>query len=120
LTAGDYIIIGSWATTILLGSAVSFYQLIRLDVKVDKKQFLIQLPGSWSTLIVMLLIFSSKYYFSYDLAINPHHAELTEYKLSMIAVSGLLTGFLQGRLVGYLYHFKNSANSNLGVRKTLI
>jgi hypothetical protein len=89
----------------------------RLDIKVDTKHFLIQLPGSWSNLIIMLLIFSLKYFFGYDLAVNPHHAELMEYKLSMFAVSGLLTGFLQGRLIGYLYHFKNGANFNLETRK---
>lgn len=118
-TAIDYIVISSWTATILLGSVAGFYQLTRLDVKVDTKHFLIQLPGSWSTLIVMLLIFSLKYFFGYDLAVNPHHAELMEYKLSMFAVSGLLTGFLQGRLIGYLYRFKNGANFNLGTKKTI-
>ena len=65
----------------------------------------------------MLLIFSLKYFVGYDLAVNPHHAELIESRLSMFAVSGLLTGFLQGKLIGCLYHFKNDENFNLETRK---
>lgn len=114
----DYIVISCWLAAMIAGSACGFFQLVRTNIQVDAKRSLIQIPGSWSNLIIMLLIFSSRYYFGYDLAVNPHHYDLIEYRIIRFAISGLLTGYLQGKLLGYLYHFKNAtelrANSAIG------
>ncbi|MBP2645648.1 MAG: hypothetical protein H6Q75_1088 [Firmicutes bacterium] len=107
-TTSDNTVIISWATTLLLGGLAGFYHIFRLDIKVDRKNFCIQIPGSWHTLVIMQLIFSSKYYFSYDQAVHPQHAKLLIYMLCMFSIGGLLTGFLQGRLIGYLYHYKET------------
>jgi len=34
-------------------------------IMADKKKSLVKVPGSWSTLIVVLLIFAVKWYFGY-------------------------------------------------------
>ena len=54
----------------------------------------IQVPGRWSNLAIMLLIFSSRYYFGYDLAVNPQHQELLDYQIIRFASSEGLTGIL--------------------------
>jgi len=103
--APNYIVINCWMAVRVVGSAFGFFQLVRMNIQVDAKQFFIQIPGSWSNLVVILLIFSSRYYFGYDLAVNPQHNDLLDYKSIRFASSGLLTGYLQGKLLGYFYCF---------------
>ncbi len=105
----DYIVISCWIAAMVLGGAFGFFQLVHTNIQVDARRFLIQIPGSGSNLIVMLLIFSSRYYFGYDLAVNPQHNDVIEYKIIRFAISGLLTGYLQGKLLGYLYHYKKAS-----------
>jgi hypothetical protein len=109
----DFIVLSCWLAAILAGSAIGFFQLAHMEIKVDVPGRLIQIPGSWSNLVVMLLIFASRYYFGYDMAVNPAHNDLLEYKIIRTVSSGLLTGYLQGKLLGYLYHFKKEARSSI-------
>lgn len=109
LTASaEYIAIGGWTAAILLGSATGFWQTNRLAIKVDRKHFLLQIPGSWSTLIIMLIIFSVKYYTGYSLARNPALAQEIHFTLSLLSISGLCTGLFLGKLIAYLRHFFRS------------
>lgn len=106
-------VIVCWLAAITAGGAIGFFQVYRADIRVDGELQRIQVPGSWSNLVIMLLIFSSRYYFGYDLAVNPQHQELLDYQIIKFASSGVLTGFLQGKLLGYLYHIKKAEKSSL-------
>ena len=108
----DFVIV-CWLVAITVGGAIGFFQVNRADIRVDAALQRIQVPGSWSNLTVMLLIFSLRYYFGYDLAVNPQHQELLDYQIIRFASLGVLTGFLQGKLLGYLYHFKKAEKLSL-------
>jgi len=110
---GNYISAGLWGISIFIGTRIGQWLVRRLDIKVDKKCSLIQLPGTWSTLITMSVIFIIKFYSGYESAVNPWHFEQIEFMLSIVAVSGLLTGLLIGKLIGYLYYFKNNDGIDL-------
>ena len=109
----DFIVIGCWLAAIMAGSAIGFFQLARMEILVDVPSRLIQIPGSWSSQVVMLLIFALRYYFGYDLAVHPDHNDRLEYKIIRFVSSGVLTGYLQGKLMGYLYHYKKNARSSM-------
>src|SRR3989338_6147796 len=87
---------------LILGAALGFYQIYRLSIKTDKTHLLIQVPGSWSTLIIVLIIFISKYYFSYEIASNPASLKNVHFIFMMLAISGICTGLFIGRLLRYL------------------
>lgn len=63
--------IGSWIVAMLVGNLLGWWQVKRLDIKIDKKRSLIQIPGSWDTLLAILIIFIAKYYFGYEKAADP-------------------------------------------------
>lgn len=96
---------------ILIGCTIGFIVAKKSGVCVDKKNQLLKLPGTWFTLISILLIFIIKYYFHYKLALNPSDAT-TEYHF--IAASGVITGLFIGRVVFYFLKLKQGPWENLG------
>lgn len=109
----EYLSISSWIVAMLVGSLLGWWQVKRLDIKIDKKSSLIQIPGSWDTLLVMLIIFVAKYYFGYEKATNPVLVAQLNFKVSMLALSGVCTGLFLGRLLGYMSHYKDDTDGDL-------
>lgn len=105
-------ILGFIAPT-LLGLGLGFWQIWRLHLKVDKKRKLLHIPGSWVTLVLVLVIFSSKYYFEYTETINPLIVEQVSFVVAMLVISGLCTGIFIGRAVCYLYRFRTMMHEPL-------
>lgn len=109
----EYLSIISWIAAILGGSLYGWWQVKRLDIKIDKKNLLIQIPGSWDTLIIIVIIFIAKYYLGYEKATNPVLVEQLNFKVSMLVVSGLCTGLFLGKLLGYMRHYKRDTYGDL-------
>lgn len=92
-----------WFASIIFGSVIGWLLICRHQFKVDRKKLLIQLQGSWITLILILAIFVSKYYFSYQIGSDPALENQTSFEFSMLAISGVCTGLFIGRLLCYFY-----------------
>ena len=74
-----------------------------------KKHSLIQIPGSWDTLLVILIIFIAEYYLGYEKATNPILVAQFSFKVSLLVLSGVCTGLFLGRLFCYKSHYKDDA-----------
>jgi fucose 4-O-acetylase-like acetyltransferase len=107
------ITVGAWALALAIGVVLGFLQIARLNVAVDRAHKLVKVPGSWTTLVIILIIFFSKYYFGYALAVHPDYTNNTHFELTMLAISGLFSGALVGRLVCYLYRMTSMPSVNL-------
>lgn len=107
LTTTTYLI------TFILGTVGGWLLVRNVDLQFDHKQHLVKLPGTWTTLILISVIFSTKYYFGYSLTINPTLAQDTHFELMMLSVSGFCTGLFLGRLAGYLIRRKNASHCDL-------
>lgn len=105
--------IGAWTVTSLIGAFIGWDFVKRLEIKVDKKQHLIEIQGTWSPLAIMLIIFASKYYFGYQLAVKPFLSEDVAFQLGRVCISGLCMGLLLGRLLCFLNRFRMDAHVNL-------
>jgi hypothetical protein len=75
----------------------------RTDVKICKDLKSIELPGSYFTLILLLLFFSIKYVFGY---LEATQFEIVEqYGFIEISISGILSGYFLGRSIFYVYRY---------------
>ena len=102
-----------WIGALSLGALLGGMLTANLKFNVDREHALIQLPGTWITVFMILLIFITKYYFGYELATDPALAHQHEFEFSMLAVSGATTGLFVGRLICYLHRFKKAKSVDL-------
>lgn len=104
-----------FAATISLGILIGWFEIYRnrAQIKVDKQQHLIQLPGSWMTLVLIIIIFASKYYFGYEMDVDPELLDQRWFEYSMLSASGICTGILIGRALCYFYKYQNSSHTTL-------
>ena len=105
--------IGTWSIAILIGITLGWLQIIRHKLIVDKPHWLIKVPGSWLTFILVLIIFASKYYFGYQLAMDPQLESQTGCEVAMLSVSGVVTGLLIGRVIAYFYRLNTEPSVDL-------
>jgi hypothetical protein len=108
-----FISVGSLASAALIGILLGFAQVYHLDLQVDQKKRLLKMPGTWSTMALILIIFISKYYFGYEIAIDPSRLQDTHFEIMMLLVSGICTGLFIGKLAGCLYHLQHGPHVNL-------
>lgn len=98
---------------IFIGFLVGVLLTFDHHYKVDHKNLLILIPGNWTTLILILVIFSSKYYSGYMLSANPQIVHNFNFMLIMLSLTGICTGLFIGRFTCYLYHFFTETSVNL-------
>lgn len=98
--------LGSWGITLLIGIWLGWSSIKSMDIRVDKQQRLIALPGTWSTLLIILAIFASKYYIGYQLAVDPALLENDAFLMGTMGVSGFCLGLLLGRLFCFIHRFR--------------
>jgi hypothetical protein len=99
--------------SLLSGSGIGWLLVRNSDLKFDHKNGLVRVPGTWVTLILIMMIFFTKYFFSYSLSVDPTLAEDTNFEFLMLSVSGVCTGLFVGRLGGYLYQKQHSTHCEL-------
>jgi len=103
------VIFGSWLAGLLAGGSVGWFQAGRVGVEVDRAKGMLRIPGSWSTLVVILFIFGTKYFFNYEMAAYPDLAAELGFKTLLLAVSALCTGVVLGRTLFYLRQYQQAA-----------
>ena len=106
----DIFTLTTWFCAILIGSVLGWFQLSKYKLIIDKKNKLIQMPGTWTTLIFILIVLTMKYYFSYELAVDPTLAEHTEFEIAMLSTLSVFTGLFIGKLL-YVIHCFSSMES---------
>ncbi|MBJ7450383.1 MAG: hypothetical protein JHC93_08510 [Parachlamydiales bacterium] len=97
-----------WLVAVALGSVLGWIIGDRIPIKVDKKKKAIFLPGSWFTLIMVLIIFVVKYYFGYSFAVFPERLNDPLYANVYVLFSGFFTGIFVGRFLCFCYKYSNS------------
>jgi len=93
--------VGTWLTAIAIGTLCGWLLVSRLKLRTDRTRYLIEIPGSWDTIILIAILFSTKYYFGYSLARDPQLLQDTMFELSMLATSGASTGLFIGHFTRY-------------------
>ena len=98
----DIFVIATYAIAMIIGILLGMLFARMVGLEVDSKKWLLKFPGSWSTMVLILLIFSTKYYFGYELDVDPKLLENTHFEFFMLSTSSIITGVFIGRMVYYL------------------
>ena len=106
----DYIHMLAFGIAVFTGILVGWRIVSQLPLVFDKERFLVQLPGTWSTMMVMAGVFGSKFYLGYETA---QGNAATEAALIALVLSAFCTGIITGRVAGYFYRFINSQSVTL-------
>tara|TARA_B100002051_G_C16490872_1_gene512808 strand:- start:135 stop:656 length:522 start_codon:yes stop_codon:yes gene_type:complete len=108
-----YVVVVTYLLALVVGAALGMVFAKRVGLEVDRKKGLLKFPGSYSTLILILLIFAVKYYFGYELGADPDLADNTHFELSMLSASSLVTGVFIGRALYYYRCLKKGPSVDL-------
>ena len=114
LSITPYILV-LYMSTLSMGAGLGFLQVNRLLLKVDRKNGLIEIPGSWSVMALILIIFSTKYYFGYELSIDPHALDNSEFEILFVGVNAICTGLFIGKTIGFYQQLANAPSQTLAV-----
>jgi len=89
-----------WLGTALFGILLGWLQFRLRKVKAIKNETKFYLPGSWSLLVLIILVIIAKYYyFGYQILIDPHILKQPKFAPFLLAAGGILTGLFIGRLI---------------------
>ncbi len=87
-----------WIVALLVGGALGWVWVRKWKATVNWHEKTINLPGSWSVLIFVLIIFVAKYWFGYTYSVNPESVYNPTIFLSDAIISGFITGIFVGRV----------------------
>lgn len=96
----DLMIYGS---CLVLGILVGAFVASKIDFHVIKDEWLVELPGNYHTLVILVLFFAIKYLFGFLRANDPSLA--IHYSWLEAAGTALLPGFFLGKTVVYARKF---------------
>ena len=99
--AFSYFSFFTWLFTTAIGILLGYAITRQVKVRSDPDKGLIEIPGSWLTLVLILCIFVSKYALAYQMEIDPEIVGNEGYIFVDAAVSGLLAGLFVGRFFTY-------------------
>lgn len=108
-----FINVAIWLGLVAIATAITWRGMVRTKVACDKQKGLIQLPGTWTTLILLLSIFVSKFTFGFLNATHPELKGFYFFNLADLAISGTVCGISCGRLTSLLAKFFKSAHCYL-------
>ncbi len=86
---------GSYLIGLLIGIFFGFKQ----QIVCSKNSLFVKLPGSFLTLIILLIYFCVRYFFGYLAAVNPALSNSLQFLNQ--AILGCVSGFLLGISIGY-------------------
>lgn len=97
-----------WGSGLLVGTLIGWLLTHKHAIHFDREKKLVTLPGTYTTLVLVMAIFFVKYFFGYNYATNPEAKTNILYFGTDLAVSGIITGMFVGRLITYISkYFRN-------------
>lgn len=94
--------VSTWLIALAVGSLIGYLLVCRHNLRVDRKYLLLEMPGSWLTMILILIIFFGKYYAGYQMSVDPGAVMNTHTEMVVLAVSAFCTGLFVGRMLHYV------------------
>ncbi len=106
-----------WAGGLLLGSLFGWLLVRNQKVRADYDNGLIWLPGSWLTLALVLMVFSARFYFAYELSLPSSSEVGSIHVLLWILMLGLFAGLYCGRVLAYMLLYRQAVSEDLSMEQ---
>lgn len=88
-----------WVLALLLGGLFGWLHFVALKIRAIENQSKIHLPGTWSFLFFILVIFSAQYYLHYESNIDPTFFTRPHILNWLFVGYGFLSGLFLGRIL---------------------
>jgi len=86
-----------WLLAVAAGAALGWYFLSQEPLEIHRGRGTVVVPGTWTILVLFLVIFTTKFAYGYVSATNPAAAGAPAFLLAVFGLSGLSTGIVTGR-----------------------
>lgn len=105
--------IAVWLVALLLGFVLGLFAAHSIEIRADKERGLIRLPGNALNLVLILIIFSTKYTLGVIAGIRPSITGEMLFMATDVGMSGWLTGLFAGRLFGLWRKYQAAPHETL-------
>lgn len=95
-----------WLTGCLIGIFFGYKRVKNKNIKVDRKQQLIEVPGDLSMLFLILAAFISEFFIHYVVESGVILGTTSTFKIISLVILGLFTGLSAGRALNYLRKYR--------------
>jgi len=109
----DLFFVAIWFGLFVIAAYVIWRVMEPVKIVCERQKGLIQLQGSWTTLILLLSIFVSKFTFGFLSATHPELKGFLFFNLMELSISGTVCGISFGRLISLLFKFFKSSHVDL-------
>lgn len=106
-----------WLLGFCLMGVVGAYYVRNIRIKADKDQGLIEIPGDYTVLLVILLIFFAQFFFHYSIDAHLYYANDISFLFIMVFSSSFASGFASGKNAMYIKKYFIAENTALAGRK---
>lgn len=87
----------AWLLAVGAGGALGWYYLSQDPLEVHRGRGTLVVPGTWTILVLFLVIFMTKFAYGYVSATDPAAAQAPAFALVVFGLSGISTGIVTGR-----------------------
>jgi hypothetical protein len=102
-----------WIGALAAGTGIGIGLAGQQPIRADKVRRLIRTAGGSLTLVLIILIFSTKYVYGYLHAVEPMRFAEPQFWLSEVIVSGVLSGMFIGRFAGLWRQYQAAPHEDL-------
>lgn len=99
----------------ILGISMGWGINRKANITVDREHHLLQMPGSWLNLYLVIILFILKYSSGYIKSACPWILTNYSYDSTIVVTAGFFTGVFLGRFLNCLYRFKIGPFKNMKV-----
>lgn len=97
----------------VLGVYLGYYHVRKIQVRADMQQHIVQIPGDWTLLLLIMALFFVQFIIRYLLITDPSFTKNYFIAGCILAVSGLTTTIVISRNLTYFYKYTQAPHEHL-------
>jgi len=88
---------------LIVGATIGWMLVWQQKIVVETNSLYLELPGNWHILLAIVIVFTAKFWFGYELARDPNLVTLTVTEVALFFVIALCSGLFVGKFFNFLF-----------------